>query len=395
MAPPNTYFLVSLPTSISPSNSHDEALTTLRSAVTTDLGNTTNFPVPTFKIGTLDALISQADSLAKLDNTCKAVVEKISDSLRTLLEGDEAKIQEQRVVNDRPVETYLQNFNWNKVKYRADKPIPELTSLLQSEIGSVDGDVKGKFGQYNTTKQNLAAMLRARTGNLSQKSLTEVVNPETLLKPDDSEYLQQHLVAVPKTQEKDFLKSYEKLTEMVVPRSASLIAKDDEFVLYVVTVFKKHSPEFVHKCREHRWFPREFKFHEGGREGEEQELRDLQKEERRIWNEALRLGRTGFSDAVMAWVHVLALRVFTETVLRYGLPLEFVCGIVKTNPKASKKAKANLDARFSDLGGNAVSRDKKGKPTQDDSSVQQDMAGAGFGGDQGYEPYVFYQFEVA
>lgn len=41
-----------------------------------------------------------------------------------------------------------------------------------------------------------------------------------------------------------------------------------------------------------------------------------------------------------------------------------------------------------------MSKDKKGRPTKDDSSLQQDMASTGFGGDQGYEPYVFYEFEV-
>lgn len=48
-----------------------------------------------------------------------------------------------------------------------------------------------------------------------------------------------------------------------------------------------------------------------------------------MWGEALRLGRTGYSDAVMGWIHVLTLRVFVETVLRYGLPLSYVCGLVK------------------------------------------------------------------
>ena len=157
------------------------------------------------------------------------------------------------------------------------------------------------------------------------------MNPDWLLKPDSSEYLQQHLIAVPSQLNKDFLKSYEGLTEMVVPRSASLLAKDDEFMLYAVTVFKKHSAEFVHKAREHRWTPREWKFNEGGREAEEEELKKLEKEERKVWGEALRLGRTGYSDAVMAWMHVLALRVFVETVLRYGLPLNFVAGIVKVS----------------------------------------------------------------
>ena len=125
------------------------------------------------------------------------------------------------------------------------------------------------------------------------------------------------------------MKSYESISPMVVPRSATLLAKDEEFQLYAVTVFKKHSNEFVHKCREHRWTPREMKFNEGGKEAEEQELNKLVKEEKRVWGEALRLGRTGYSDAVMGWVHVLALRVFVETVLRYGLPLEFVSGIIK------------------------------------------------------------------
>jgi V-type H+-transporting ATPase subunit C len=199
------------------------------------------------------------------------------------------------------------------------------------DIASIDNDVKTKFNQYNSSKTSLASALRSRTGNLSQKSLSAVVNPKNLLAPDASEYLQQHLIAVPKNQVKDYLQSYESLCPMVVPRSSQELAKDDEFSLFAVTVFKKHSAEFVHKVREKRWTPREWKFTEGGREAEEREQQKLEKDERRVWGEALRLGRTGYSDAVMAWIHVLALRVFVETVLRYGLPLSFVCGLVKVS----------------------------------------------------------------
>ena len=41
-----------------------------------------------------------------------------------------------------------------------------------------------------------------------------------------------------------------------------------------------------------------------------------------------------------------------------------------------------------------MSRDKKGRPTHDDMNVQQEMAGAGMGGDGAYEPFVFYEFEI-
>ena len=94
------YLLVSLPTSISPSNDHDEALTALRSGVTTDFGTVTPFPIPEFKIGTLDALVQQADELAKLESSCEAVVAKVGDSLKAILEGDESKISQQKTVND-------------------------------------------------------------------------------------------------------------------------------------------------------------------------------------------------------------------------------------------------------------------------------------------------------
>ncbi|KAK4894101.1 Vacuolar ATP synthase subunit C [Elasticomyces elasticus] len=390
--PPQTFFLVSVPLSVSPSDNPDDALTTIRSAVSTDQGTTYPFTIPQFKIGTLDALVTQADELSKLEQGCRAVVDKVADSLKGLLDGDEAKLQEQKVVNDRPVENYLQSFQWNKVKYRADKPISELQDTLQKEISAVDNDVKAKFNQYNQVKTSLAQLQRGKSGNLSQKSLTSVVNPDNILKENDSEYLQQHLVAVPNALVKDFLKTYETISPMVVPRSAQLLAKDEEFQLYAVTTFKKHAAEFVHKCREHRWTPRDLKFNEGGREGEEAELRKLEKEERKVWGEALRLGRTGYSDAVMGWVHVLSLRVFVETVLRYGLPLSYVCGIIKTDPKRAKKAKAALDKQFAELGGNAMARDKKGKATKDDSAGMQEMAG--MGGDQGFEPFVFYEFEI-
>jgi V-ATPase subunit C len=145
----------------------------------------------------------------------------------------------------------------------------------------------------------------------------------------DSEFLETHLIAVPNAMTREYLKAYESLAPMVVPRSSIQLASDSEFTLYAVTTFKKHSAEFLHKCREKRWTPRDFKYVEGGRESEAKEIETLAREEKKVWGEALRLGRTGYSESAMVLVHVLALRVFVETVLRYGLPLDFVSGIIQ------------------------------------------------------------------
>ncbi|CAG5157167.1 uncharacterized protein ALTATR162_LOCUS4959 [Alternaria atra] len=392
MSKGSKYLLVSLPTSISPSNHAEEALTALRSTVTNDVGNTSPFAIPNFKIGTLDALVQQADDLSKLNNACEAVVAKVGDSLRQILDGDEGKIQQQKTINDKPVDQYLRNFQWNKVKYRADKPIADLIDALQKEIQGVDNDVKSKMSQYNQTKGALQAAERKRTGNLATKSLVNVVNPKAIVR--DSEYLDTHLIAVPNNNVKDFYKEYEELCPMVVPRSANELAQDSEFTLFAVTTFKKHSTEFVHKCREKRWTPRDYQYKEGNKEEEAKEAEQLAKDEKKLWGEALRLGRTGYSESAMIWIHVLALRVFVETVLRYGLPLDFVCGIVQTDAKSAKKAKTNLDAAYSYLGGNAFGRDSKGRIQKDDQALSTDMAQAGQMGDQEYTAYVYYEFEV-
>lgn len=158
-----------------------------------------------------------------------------------------------------------------------------------------------------------------------------MVQPSVLVQNQNSEHLETHLIAIPNSNVKEFMRSYETLAPMVVPRSAQFVASDDEFTLYAATTFKKHSAEFVHKVRERKWIPRDYKFKEGGKEEEEREMKKVEAEEKRVWGETLRLGRTGWSEAVMCLVHVVVLRVFVETVLRYGLPLDFVGVLIKVS----------------------------------------------------------------
>ncbi|KAF5025271.1 hypothetical protein F66182_2656 [Fusarium sp. NRRL 66182] len=390
------YSLISLPLGVFDSSDRDDAISSLRSTIS-DSGSVLLFNIPDFKIGTLDALVQQADELTKLETSCQAVVAKVAESLKNVLEGDEDRIAQYKMVNDKPTDQYLSTFSWNKIRYRADKSLAELISTLQKarlpELVNVDNDVKTKFNQYNSVKTNLAALQRRQTGNLSTKSLTPIVDPSLLVQ--DSEYIETHLIVVPGNAKKDFLKGYETLAPMVVPRSAVEVAKDDEFILYAVATFKKHSTEFLAKCREQKWTPRQFKHVEGGRQEEQRELDRVTNEERKVCGEALRMGRTGWSESVMIWIHVLTLRVFVEAVLRYGLPLEYVTALVKTTSKLAPKVKTALDSSYSFLGGNAFGRDKRGKITKDDATLSSEMAAAGFQTGEGHEytAYVYYEVE--
>ena len=149
MSATTKYLLVSLPTSISPSNDREEAQDALRANVN-DHGRVSPFSIPELKMGTLDALVQQADDLAKLGPACDGVVSKIAEALSSILGGDQDKIAQQKAVNDsgypvvttyvrfcpdkclpEPLDQYLQNFSWNRMKYRADRSLPELARMLQ------------------------------------------------------------------------------------------------------------------------------------------------------------------------------------------------------------------------------------------------------------------------
>lgn len=97
---PTTYALLSLPLSAFDSSDREDALSSLANTITPDNGSIIPFIIPDFKIGTLDALVQQADDLAKLDSACASVIAKVADSLRSILDGDENKLDQQKTVND-------------------------------------------------------------------------------------------------------------------------------------------------------------------------------------------------------------------------------------------------------------------------------------------------------
>ncbi|XP_044718134.1 v-ATPase subunit C domain-containing protein [Hirsutella rhossiliensis] len=344
------YALLSLPLGVFDSSDRDDAIAALSATVSPDNGSVGPFRIPDFKIGTLDALVQQADDLAKLEASCQAVVAKVGDSLRQLLNNDEERLTSYKMVNDKPTDQYIRGFSWNKIRYRADKSLGELIDTLQKELVTVDNDVKTKFNQYNSVKTNLAALQRRQTGN-------QPPNPSLPLSILDYWTSSRHTRPCPHGR----------------PRSAVEVDHDDEFTLFAAETFKKHGPDFIHKCREQKWTPRQYTYVQGGREEEQRELDRVTNEERKVCGEALRLGRTGWSESVMVWTHVLTLRVFVEAVLRYGLPLDYVTALVKTTSKLAPKVKSALDLNYSYLGGNAFGRDKRGRE---------------------YTAYVYYELEL-
>ncbi|CAK5280131.1 unnamed protein product [Mycena citricolor] len=307
--------------------------------------------IPSFKViwtGTLDGLITLSEDLPKQETFFTTTVAKTVDTLRNLLNNDPSKLKQHVLVNEQTVDNYItQDWKWNEGRYGVQRGLREIVESLAKDMSSIDNAMKAKLANYNMVKGSLVQLQRKKTGNLSIRSLVDVVSKKDFIQ--DSEYLETLLVAVPKTNVKDWNVSYERLVSMVVPRSSNSIASDDEYTLFSVVVFRRAHDEFIQKCRENKFIVRDFVYSEDEVAKQQQELETADTTEKELWTELLRLSRTNFSESIQLLVHLKVVRLFVESVLRYGLPANYTGVIVKPDPKTANKTFAVLQAQFTYL----------------------------------------------
>lgn len=143
----------------------------------------------------------------------------------------------------------------------------------------------------------------------------------------------------------DWWSYYEKLTDMVVPRSSQIIEQDNDHCLVNVSLFKKVVEEFKLHARERKFIVREFVYNEEELAAGKNEITKLITDKKKqfvslkinsillnkflthvlldpflvlriIKGPLVRWLKVNFSEAFCALIHVKALRVFVESVLR-------------------------------------------------------------------------------
>ncbi|KAI7854076.1 hypothetical protein BDC45DRAFT_535948 [Circinella umbellata] len=349
------------------------------------------FNVPEFKIGTLDALVLLSDDLTKYDTAFEQSVNKLADILANLIKSDitNGHVREYMLANDKPVEEYISTFQWNTMKYRTDKSLQEITATLNQEVTSIDNVMKTKLNAYTQSKNTLTTLQRKETGNLSVRNLNGIVKKEHCVL--NSEYLTTVFVAVPRSAYKQWFNKYETLTQMVVPRSSVKIAEDDEYGLFSVTLFQRVADEFSHKAREEKFIVRDFNYDEDALKSQKEELSEAEAVEKEQQLELFRLSRTNFGEVFTSWIHLKALRVFVESVLRYGLPCNYMSATIAAKPKYEEKVDSILIAQYGRLGGvHGQALAKKNNGGQHEELLDHDLQAVN---DNSYRPYVQFELE--
>ncbi|XP_059365740.1 V-type proton ATPase subunit C 1-B isoform X2 [Carassius carassius] len=347
----------------------------------TNLSTNHKFNIPELKVGTLDILVGLSDELAKLDSFVESVVRKVAQYMADVLEDSRDKVQENLLANGVDLVTYVTRFHWDMAKYPIKQSLKNISEILSKQVSQIDNDLKARASAYNSLKGNLQSLERKNVGSLLTRSLADIVKKEDFVL--DSEYLITLLVVVPKTSYPDWHKTYETLSEMVVPRSTKLLVEDQDSGLFSVTLFRKAIDDFKHKARENKFMVRDFQYNEEEMKADKEEMTRLSTDKKKQFGPLVRWLKVNFSEAFIAWVHIKALRVFTESVLRYGLPVNFQAMLLQPNRKNMKKLREVLQDLYKHLDSSS---------TVIDASM--DIPGLNLS-QQEYYPYVYYKIDCS
>lgn len=375
------YWLISVPGEPTAQQAFDN----LNASTTkSGLATITKFHVPDLKVGTLDQLVGLSDDLHKLDTTSEGIVRKIAAYLGDVLEDKKEKLLENLQANGTDLATYLNRFQWDMAKYPVKQSLRGLADIISKQISQIEADLKTKSQAYNQLKGSLAGLERKAAGSLLTRNLGDLVLKEDFIL--DSEYITTLVVVVSKQQGPEWLAKYEKLTDMIVPRSSKKIFEDSESALYTVSLFLKVADEFKLKARENKFVVRDFTYNEKELAAGKDEMNKLAADKKKQYGPLVRWLKVNFSEAFTAWIHIKVLRVFVESVLRYGLPVNFQTVLIQPNKKNNvKKLREVLQNMYSHLDTGGLMADK---------SEAMDIAGIGMSSSQDYFPYVYYSINT-
>ncbi|XP_063765418.1 V-type proton ATPase subunit C 1-B [Eleginops maclovinus] len=315
-----------------------------RNIAKTNLASCCRFSIPELKVGILDSLLSVSDDLSRLDILTESVIKKTHQCMREVMEQSDDKVLENALANGVDLISYMTRFQWDKAKYPTALPLSSLADIINKEVSQVETELKSRAAAYSSVKTSLQSMEHKLHGSLQTCSLNDIVRNEDLV---TSEYLTTLMVVVTRGSYLQWERTYESFSQFVVPRSSRKLYEDGQGGIFSVTLFKRAVCEFKAKAQGSKFIVREYSFDLEAKQEQERKQRSVHKKEQ--YGIFVRWLKVNFSQVFIAWIHLKALRMFAESVLRYGLPVNYQALLLHTDKKRSKKLREELASLFKHL----------------------------------------------
>ncbi|CAI5501367.1 unnamed protein product [Closterium sp. Naga37s-1] len=336
--------------------------------------------VPGLRVGTLDSLLSLSDDLVKASAHVEGVANKMRRQIEELdrVQGTNSGALS---VDGVPVDSYMTNFQWDEAKYPVTTPLREMVESIQESVSKIEDDLKVRASEYTTVRSQLSAINRKAGGSMLVRDLSTIVLDSDIIV---SEHMTTLLVVVAKYSERDWLASYETLSTFVVPQSSKKITEDNEYALFTVTLFKRVVDTFKVAAREKGFQVREYEHDPDGANQRKEDQERLLEDSASMSASLLQWCHVGYGEVFASWMHIAVIRLFAESILRYGLPPAFLPALMTPSQRSEKRLRSILETLSN------TDNSEHWRSTDSDASL------AGLtGGDHDLHPYVSITMSVA
>jgi V-type H+-transporting ATPase subunit C len=213
-------------------------------------------------------------------------------------------------------------------------------------------------------------------------------------KPSRIEFFPEYIVTlvaiVPQAKTEDWCQNYSKLkgmeAGMVVPDSSRLLYKTNTHKFYSVTLIKKYKDTFIQAAKAEDYIIRDVDWSSADPKSEAQAIIDA---EAQSFEEFLDLASTTYSELFVALLHIKMLRLYVDSVRRYGPNCTLLSVVVWTNNNDdATEVKDKLYDEFAELGGKAVHYDDKGRIIKHEGEGGKEEEA------EGYTPFSCYEITI-
>jgi len=400
-----------------------------------------NWAIPStkLKVGTLDSLVGLSDELGKFDNT----VRNNCLQIKKIYSDFSGKNEEVLLVMQVTPMKYIESFQWD-MKYSTESHLRDIVQeIVQETKTNLTNLLKIKASCVEVNRR-LQATTKKAEGNLTVRDFATDVKHLDFI---NTTSLATVFVVVHETQEKQFLDCYSQLEmtkeadrlrkfakdhyererakkmedekaevletakkpvisetqrlrlaaadimeqitcPLVVPTSAKVIAKDSEFIMYRIVCLRKAKNVVEILLKEQRHHLRELGADWDSpdidlKEEQAEMTKTLKKQSKRL----IAVCKTFYSSTFVAWIHLKAILMFVESVLRYGLPVRYKFCLLSPNRGQEKAIHRRLGDKFQNLAHGAMTAQSKKK-----SKGVKDLDFTGM--IKEYKPYVFTRLEL-
>ena len=277
--------------------------------------------IPLLKFRNLDVLLEATEIISRKVPQMESYMHKIL----TVLQDVAGHSTSGKVTHTQSFTKYFDRFQWNESRYDLRDSLLCIAQGILRDTEEIEEAFQSKFLEYSECVNRLEVEKKKYTTNTAAIPMSYLVaeHSKKSALPFATDFLATLFIVVPAGQSKEWLSSYAELTEVgqILPNSSVVIFGDETNIIFSVMLLQKAVTGFRKACLLRKWIVRDPKHEEAI---EEHSVENLQNAHEKLRAELVRLLHASIAEYGEAYTHLRVTECYVESILKYGLPADFL-----------------------------------------------------------------------